>query len=104
MSTTYHLQRRAILALGLKTARRLAGLSALAASRLIAAQGIKCQRGTLLAWERAFGPTSREPFASDLATIAQVYGCSVESLYRDPSSVQLAGDDTMLMEMPEMPV
>lgn len=73
--------RRAALAEKLKAARRAAGLSASVASALIDAKGLKCSRGTLLAWERGFGRTSREPFASDLAVIAQVYGCSVEHFF-----------------------
>jgi hypothetical protein len=34
-----------------------------------------------LAWERGIGRTSREPFASDLAVIASVYGCSVADFF-----------------------
>jgi len=58
-----------------------AGLSAAAAAKLILAAGIKCRRGTLLAWERGNAPTCREPFASDLPIIAGVYGCDVSDFF-----------------------
>lgn len=44
-------------------------------------RGLQCSRGTLLAWERGFGRTSREPFASDLVVIAAGYNCSVNDLF-----------------------
>ena len=77
----YHAKRRIHLAMGLKAARRRAALSAKAASAFLTAEGIPCRRGTLLAWERGEGPTSREPFASDLATIAAVYGFAVQDFF-----------------------
>lgn len=77
----YDMSRRAALAEGLKAARRETGLSASSASALLVAKGLRCSRGTLLAWERGTGKTSREPFASDLATIAALYGCSVDAFF-----------------------
>lgn len=77
----YDVDRRAQLAEGLKAARRTSGLSAQSAANMLAAHGIRCSRGTLLAWERGRGKTSREPFASDLNAIAIVYGCTVDDLF-----------------------
>lgn len=77
----YHVERRAQLANGLKSARRNSGLSAQTAASLLATHGIRCSRGTLLAWERGQGKTSREPFASDLHAIASIYGCTVDDLF-----------------------
>lgn len=77
----YHVERRAQLASGLKAARRNSGLSAQTAASMLAMHGIRCSRGTLLAWERGRGKTSREPFASDLQAIAEIYGCSVDDLF-----------------------
>lgn len=78
---TYDPERRQRLGLALKAARQRAGLSASAASALIVAQGLKCSRGTLLAWERGIGRTSREPFCSDLNLIASIYKCSVNDFF-----------------------
>ena len=80
---SYDPQRRAALAAQLKAARKRAALSASEASRRICEQGLNCSRGTLLAWERGVGPSTREPFASDLKILAQVYGCEVEDFFRD---------------------
>lgn len=79
----YNAERRRSLALGLKAARRRANVSASHASQMIAANGVKCSRGTLLAWERGVGRTSREPFASDLAVIARVYCCKVDEFFME---------------------
>jgi transcriptional regulator with XRE-family HTH domain len=78
---SYDPERRRLLGLALKTARQRTGLSAAAASALIIAKGLKCSRGTLLAWERGAGRTSREPFCSDLNLIAAVYQCSVNDFF-----------------------
>jgi transcriptional regulator with XRE-family HTH domain len=78
---SYHANRRAVFAACLKTARRKSGLSASKAAQLLQSHGLACTRGTLLAWERGQGPTSREPFASDLSIIALVYGCGIEALF-----------------------
>ena len=78
--------RRASLAFGMKAARRRAHLSTNGAANLITAAGIKCTRGSLLAWERGVGYTSREPFASDLPAIAKVYGCAVGDLFVEPQA------------------
>ena len=40
-----------------------------------------------MAWERGIGPTTREPFASDLAIISEVYGCQVDEFFAvEPSA------------------
>lgn len=78
----YNAERRRNLGLALKAARQRANFSASHASQIISANGIKCSRGTLLAWERGIGRTSREPFASDLAVIARVYGCEVDDFFK----------------------
>lgn len=78
----YHVDRRAVLARGLKLARQRRGLSATSASEALVGRGLRCKRATLLAWERGRGDTSREPYASDLAVIASVYGCTVNDLFR----------------------
>ena len=77
----YDADRRAILGRGLKAARQNSELSARAAVVKLAEGGLHCTRGTLLAWERGRGPTSREPFASDLCLIAAIYGCRIEELF-----------------------
>jgi transcriptional regulator with XRE-family HTH domain len=87
----YDAQRRLILGLGLKAARQKAGLTAGKAASLIAERGIRCRASTLFAWERGIGPGSREPFASDLAMIAAVYGCTVDSFYRNPTAEPAPG-------------
>ena len=79
---SYDGNRRYDLASGLKAARHNTGLSAARAATLISAAGIRCTRGTLLAWERGYGATSREPFASDLSSIAEVYGCCVGDFFQ----------------------
>ncbi len=78
---SYSADRRAALARGLKAARRQAGLTAGDAAAKLTDAGLHCKRGTLLAWERGIGSTSREPFASDLCIIARVYGCEVYWLF-----------------------
>ena len=78
---TYDSHRRTVLGAGLKAARKRSGLSAKKAASLLLQNGLKCTRGTLLAWERGGGFTSREPFASDLIVIASVYACSVEDFF-----------------------
>ncbi len=77
----YNVGRRTILAKGLKTARQKAALSAKEASERLTAAGVNCTRGTLLAWERGGGRTSREPFASDLWLISHAYGIAVSELF-----------------------
>jgi hypothetical protein len=42
---------------------------------------IPCTRGTLIAWERGEGVTSREPFASDLGVLALVLRCQVSDFF-----------------------
>jgi transcriptional regulator with XRE-family HTH domain len=74
--------RRSVLASGLKAARHAAGLSAKDAAELISAAGVRCTRGTLLAWERGIGTTSREPYGSDLPVIVAVYRCTIADLFR----------------------
>ncbi len=81
MDVPYDIQRRAVFANGMKAARNRSGLSAQQAAALLTAHGLECTRGTLLAWERGQGPTTREPFASDLTIIARVYGCSVDEFF-----------------------
>lgn len=81
---SYNAERRGILAWGLKVARKNATFSASAAAAAIAAAGIPCSRGTLLAWERGDGYTSREPFGSDLPIIAAIYGCSIADFFTQP--------------------
>lgn len=78
---SYDSKRRCVLALGLKAARKKAGLSAADAARLISATGIRCTQGTLLAWERGTGVTCREPFASDLPIIAGIYCCKIGDFF-----------------------
>ena len=78
----YHQDRRRKLAACLKQARKLAGLSASQASARMRAHGLRCTRGTLLAWERGIGITAREPFASDLIIVASVYGCAVDHFFK----------------------
>ena len=80
----YNIDRRSDLACGLKSARRNMKLTAASASKLISAKGVKCARGTLVAWERGNGLGSREPFASDLPIIAGIYECDVADLFRQP--------------------
>jgi transcriptional regulator with XRE-family HTH domain len=82
--STFDLGRRARLARGLKAARFRAKFPAKQAAMLLTSMGLSCQRGTLLAWERGRGTTSREPYASDLPVIAAVYGCSVDDLFGEP--------------------
>jgi transcriptional regulator with XRE-family HTH domain len=91
----YNSQRRSQLGAGLKAARRRAGLSASDASAALTAKGLKCRRGTLLAWERGVGPTSREPFSSDLRLIASLYGCDVQDFFNDAApSIETTNGDT----------
>jgi transcriptional regulator with XRE-family HTH domain len=78
---SYDCERRTILGAGLKMARKRAGLSAKKAVSLLLEKGLPCTRGTLLAWERGGGLTSREPFASDLTVLASAYGCSVQDFF-----------------------
>jgi len=85
-----------LLASGLKAARNKAGLSANGAAGLIAVRGVACTRGTLLAWERGAGCTSREPFASDLSVIANVYGCKVGEFFRQASLVEGNGKPALV--------
>lgn len=75
--------RRKLLGRGLKEARRQAGISASTAAAAISARGLHCTRGTLLAWERGVGRTSREPFCSDLCLIAGIYQCCVNDFFKD---------------------
>lgn len=84
----YNPHRRALFAKGLKAARKRAGLSAQQAAALLVERGLGCTRGTLLAWERGVGPTTREPFASDLGLIAGVYGCTIGSFYHHRDGVE----------------
>jgi len=79
--TTYNSSRRSILAQGLKAARQKANLKSDEAAKLLSEMGLSCRRGTLLAWERGVGTTSREPYASDLPLIAHVYGCNVSDFF-----------------------
>lgn len=83
---SYNADRRRVLGRGLKAARMRVSLSAAGASELITAKGVKCTSGTLLAWERGKGVTSREPFASDLLVIASVYGCSLNDFFQRPEA------------------
>jgi transcriptional regulator with XRE-family HTH domain len=71
----------------MKAARKRSGYTAQEAAELLTARGLECSRGTLLAWERGIGPTTREPFASDLAIISEVYGCQVDEFFAvEPSA------------------
>ena len=79
----YDIERRTRFARRLKAARQRAQLSAKQASERLTSMGVACSRGTLLAWERGGGRTSREPFASDVALLAAAYGCDVNSLFDD---------------------
>ena len=88
---SFNTERHVKFAHGLKTARQKAKLNAKDASSLIVAAGIRCTRGSLLAWERGGGATSREPFASDLPMIAKVYGCAVVDFF--PGSNGQAAND-----------
>jgi transcriptional regulator with XRE-family HTH domain len=88
----YNVGRRTVLARGLKLARQQAGLSAKTAAEKLTASGVSCTRGTLLAWERGGGRTSREPFASDLWLISQAYGCSVNELF-SRGAAEATGDE-----------
>ncbi len=78
---SYDVHRRTLLAQGLKGARQRLGISARDAAAQLTAHGLDCTRGTLLAWERGGGRTSREPFASDLAVVAAVYHCAVAEFF-----------------------
>jgi transcriptional regulator with XRE-family HTH domain len=78
---SYDNGRRNLLGNGLKMARKRAGYSAKKAAGVLLQQGLRCTRGTLLAWERGAGVTSREPFASDLVVIASAYGCTVQDFF-----------------------
>lgn len=80
---TFDPERRARLAKGLKRARERSGMTSKEASAELTQRGLPCTLGTLLAWERGTGVTSREPFASDLGLIAELYRCTVESLFAD---------------------
>lgn len=83
---TFDPERRARLARGLKRARERAGLTSKEAAAELTRLGLPCTLGTLLAWERGSGVTSREPFASDLGLIAELYHCSVEALFADEAA------------------
>lgn len=91
----YDKNRRRLFATSLKAARRRAGLTSDAAAALICSHGIPCTRGTLLAWERGHGATSREPFASDLFIIACIYQCTVDALV---CSVGIQDPETQIAE------
>ena len=78
---SYNKERRQTLAMGLKAARHKSGMSASRAAALITLKGLACTRGTLLAWERGVGCTSREPFASDLSVLAAIYGCKIAEFF-----------------------
>lgn len=80
---TYHPDRRKRLGECLKAARKQAGLSATKAALLLQSKGLRCSRGTVLAWERGLGHTSREPFSSDLRLIAEAYACTVDDFFKD---------------------
>jgi transcriptional regulator with XRE-family HTH domain len=92
---SYDCQRRTVLGTGLKAARKRAGLSAKKAANVLLQKGLRCTRGTLLAWERGGGLTSREPFASDLVVIASAYGCSVEDFFRVEPSIATAEEPAL---------
>jgi len=78
---SFDIDRRTALGRGLKTARNRAGLSVKEAASKLSSLGLECKRGTLLAWERGGGRSSREPFASDLGVIAALYGCRVDEFF-----------------------
>lgn len=85
---SYHPDRRKRLGQCLKAARKKAGLSATKAALLLQSKGLRCSRGTVLAWERGYGHTSREPFSSDLGVIADAYACSIDEFYQDCSAAK----------------
>ena len=87
--SSFDIGRRNVLSAGLKAARNRAGLSANEAASLLVSRGIPCKRGTLLAWERGSGQSTREPYASDLTMIASVYGCSVDEFFNPASRALL---------------
>jgi transcriptional regulator with XRE-family HTH domain len=78
---SFDIERRTSLGKGLKAARNRAGFSVKEAAARLSSQGLECKRGTLLAWERGGGRSSREPFASDLQLIASMYGCHVDDFF-----------------------
>jgi transcriptional regulator with XRE-family HTH domain len=78
---SFDIDRRTALGRGLKTARNRAGMTVKEAASKLSSLGLECKRGTLLAWERGGGRSSREPFASDLAVIATLYGCQVNEFF-----------------------
>jgi hypothetical protein len=90
---TFDSNRRTALAHGLKAARRHAGLGSAEAALEITRRGLACQRGTLLAWERGSGATSREPYASDLTILAAVYDCTIGELFAKLAPGASAVDD-----------
>lgn len=100
---TYNIERRKMLGMALKAARQGAGLSASAASALIAARGLKCSRGTLLAWERGVGRTSREPFCSDLNLIAAVYQCSINDFFTNALEPSAANGQAATVDHSDVP-
>jgi hypothetical protein len=85
---TFNPELRRVLASGLKAARLRANLGSSEAARELTRRGLNCQRGTLLAWERGYGTTSREPYASDLPVIASLYGCGVSDFFNPPVSAE----------------
>jgi transcriptional regulator with XRE-family HTH domain len=78
---SFDIERRTALGSGLKAARNRAGFTVKEAAGRLSARGLECKRGTLLAWERGGGRSSREPFASDLQLIASIYGCHVDDFF-----------------------
>jgi transcriptional regulator with XRE-family HTH domain len=89
----YDIERRTNLAKRLKAARQRAALSAKEAAEKLTSLGVACSRGTLLAWERGGGRTSREPFASDLNVLATAYACSVNVFFDEMPGPDPAASD-----------
>ena len=84
-------RRHASLAYGIEAARRRSGLTVEEASHALTRRGIRCRCDTLLMWERGHGPSSREPRASDLSVIAEVYECDIADLLKGPDWTVPAG-------------
>lgn len=61
--------------------RQAAEVSVSDAVQALQSRGIRVGERYLRQWESAADP--REPIASDLAEIAAVYNCSVESFFQD---------------------
>ncbi len=91
--SVFSLNRRQVLAHGLKAARLHAQLGPKEAAFLLSERGVMCHREMLLAWEHGKDADAVEPHASDLPEIATVYGCSIAELFAQTDAQQYCASE-----------